>query len=299
VLADVTAPQLYLQLVGPEHLPSRLLADLRHFEWDGATVKVDWALSGPIPWRQPGVSGAGTVHVGGTLDQLSDFAHQLALRRVPAEPFLLVGQTTTADPTRSPAGTESAWGYTHVPLHPVADAADRGLRGDWSDPEDQARYLDRMEARMEEYAPGFRDLIIGRHVKFPGDLESADANLIGGAVAGGTASVHQQLIFRPTTGLGRPETPIEGLYLASASAHPGGGVHGAPGANAAVAAQRAGTTGRLALAATRALARPATRTGLITGARPDRPDQPAGSHGPVTGGGPAVPAGGGSPRSGS
>jgi phytoene dehydrogenase-like protein len=295
VLADVTAPQLYLDLVGAEQLPGRLLDDLRRFEWDGATVKVDWALSGPIPWQQPEVGGAGTVHVGGGLDQLSDYSHQLALRQVPAEPFVIVGQTTTADPTRSPAGTESAWGYTHVPLHPAGDAGS-GLRGDWADADDRARFVDRLEARMEAYAPGFRDLVVGRHVQFPGDLEAADANLAGGAVAGGTAAVHQQLIFRPTAGLGRPETPIEGLYLASASAHPGGGVHGAPGANAAAAALRARTTGRLALAATRALARRPTRPGLITG---DARSVPAGAPGPVTGGGRAVPAGGGSRRSGS
>ena len=167
VLADVTAPQLYLDLVGTEHLPARLLDDLRRFEWDGATVKVDWALSGTIPWQQPDAAGAGTVHVGGGLDDLSDFAHQLALRRVPARPFMLVGQTTTADPTRSPAGTESAWAYTHVPLHPAEDAGGE-IRGDWSDPDNRARFLDRMEAQLEAYAPGFRELVIGRHVQVPG-----------------------------------------------------------------------------------------------------------------------------------
>jgi phytoene dehydrogenase-like protein len=264
VLADVTAPQLFLDLVGAEHLPARLLDDLTRFEWDTATVKIDWALAGPIRWEQEAVRGAGTVHLGGGLDQLSDYSHQLALRQVPAEPFLVVGQTTTADPTRSPAGTESAWGYTHVPLHPRADAGGE-LRGDWSDADDQARFVDRMEGRMEAYAPGFRDLVIGRHVQFPGDLESADANLAGGAVGGGTAAVHQQLVFRPTAGLARPETPIEGLYLASSSAHPGGGVHGAPGSNAALAALRAGGTGRLALAATRALARRPAGPGPVTG----------------------------------
>ncbi len=294
VLADVTAPQLYLDLVGAEHLPGRLLDDLRRFEWDGATVKVDWALSGKIPWQQPDTAGAGTVHIGGGLDDLSDFAHQLALRRVSARPFMLVGQSTTADPTRSPAGTEVAWAYTHVPLHPAEDAAGE-IRGGWSDPDNRARFVDRMEAQLEAYAPGFRNLVIGRNVEFPADLEAADANLVGGSVAGGTAAAHQQLIFRPTVGLGRPETPIEGLYLASASAHPGGGVHGAPGSNAALAALRAGTTGRLALALTRALLRPEARPGLISG---DARSVPAGSPGPVTGGGRDVRAAAGSPRSG-
>jgi phytoene dehydrogenase-like protein len=252
VVADVTAPQLYLDLVGAAQLPARLVEDLRRFQWDTATVKVDWAVSGRIPWQQEGVTGAGTVHVADDLDKLTIYSHQLTLGQVPAEPFIILGQNSTADPTRSPAGTESAWGYTHVPLHPRADAGD-GLRGDWSDPDDRARFVERMERRVEEFAPGFRDLIVGRHVQFPGDLERSDPNLVGGGVNGGSAGLHQQLIFRPTPGTGRPETPIERLYLASASAHPGGGVHGAPGANAARAALRAATTGRLALAATRAL----------------------------------------------
>jgi phytoene dehydrogenase-like protein len=260
VLADVTAPQLYLDLVGAEQLPARLLDDLHRFQWDTATVKVDWALSGRIPWQQEGVGDAGTVHVAGELDQLTVYSHQLTLGQVPAEPFVILGQNTTADPTRSPAGTESAWGYTHVPLHPRGDAGGE-LRGDWVDPNDRARLVERVERWVEQFAPGFRDLIVGRHVQFPGDLERSDANLVGGAVNGGGAGLHQQLVFRPTPGTGRSETPIERLYLASASAHPGGGVHGGPGANAARAALRAGTTGRLALAATRALVgRPPGRT---------------------------------------
>jgi phytoene dehydrogenase-like protein len=252
VLADVTAPQLYLDLVGAEQLPSRLVHDLHRFEWDTATVKVDWALSGRIPWQQEGVGAAGTVHVADDLDRLTVYSHQLTLGQVPAEPFVILGQNSTADPTRSPAGTESAWGYTHVPLHPRGDAGG-GLRGDWADPDDRARFVERVERRVDQFAPGFSDLVVGRHVQFPGDLERSDANLVGGAVNGGSAGLHQQLVFRPTPGTGRTETPIERLYLASASAHPGGGVHGGPGANAARAALRAGTTGRLALAATRAL----------------------------------------------
>ena len=280
VLADVTAPQLYLDLVGTEHLPGRLLSDLRRFQWDNATIKIDWALSAPIGWQQEGVAGAGTVHIADGLDDLSTYSHQLALGRTPAEPFVILGQTTTADPTRSPAGTESAWGYTHVPLRPRADAAGE-LRGDWADADDRALFVERVERRIEAFAPGFRDLVLARHVQFPGDLQANDANLVGGAVNGGTANVYQQLVFRPTPGLGRPETPVERLYLASSSVHPGGGVHGAPGANAAQAALRTVTTGRLALAATRALVGP-----------------PAGRRLSGRGGGVrSVPAGGESPRS--
>ncbi|MCW2667928.1 MAG: FAD-dependent oxidoreductase [Frankiales bacterium] len=251
VLADVTAPQLFLGLVGADHLSSRMLADLRRFQWDDATVKVDWALSAPIPWGAGAVARAGTVHVGGEMDDLVVYSQSLERGQVPARPFVIVGQMTTSDPTRSPAGTESAWGYTHVPARPKGDAGGE-LRGDWS-PGDRQRFVDRIEAQMERYAPGFGQLVVGRHVQFPADLQRADANLSGGAVNGGTAGIHQQLVFRPTPGAGRAETPIAGLYLASSSAHPGGGVHGACGANAARAALRAGSTGRMALAATRLL----------------------------------------------
>jgi phytoene dehydrogenase-like protein len=251
VLADVTAPQLYLDLVGQEHLPPRLLADLRRFQWDDATVKVDWALSRPIPWRSAEAAAAGTVHLGGSMDDLAGYRHAIDVGRVPERPFLIVGQMTTADPTRSPAGTESAWGYTHVPRRPKGDAAGE-LRGDWG-ADDRSRFVERLEREVEQYAPGFRDLVVARHVQFPEDLDAADRNLVGGAINGGTAALHQQLVFRPTPGLGRAETPVAGLYLASASAHPGGGVHGACGANAARAALRARTTGRLALAGTRLL----------------------------------------------
>ncbi|HUR75345.1 MAG TPA: NAD(P)/FAD-dependent oxidoreductase [Sporichthya sp.] len=247
VLADVTAPDLYLSLLGPELIPARLRDDLRRFSWDDATVKVDWALSGPIPWRNREVVGTGTVHVGGDFEALSTFAHELAGGRVPDDPFLLVGQMSTADPTRSPAGTEAAWGYTHVPARPG------GISG-WADPDLRKRVLEGIERRMEEYAPGFGDLVTGRHVAFPNDLEAADANLAEGAINAGTSGLHQQLVLRPLPSLGRPETHIRGLYLASASAHPGGGVHGACGANAAHAALRAGSTGRIAAAAARAMA---------------------------------------------
>jgi phytoene dehydrogenase-like protein len=143
---------------------------------------------------------------------------------MPHSPFILLGQMTTADPTRSPAGTESVWAYTHLPRSRAqeADAIQEHVR--------------RVEDVIEEHAPGFRSSILARHVQTPTELEGADANLSVGAVNAGTSSIHQQLIFRPFPGLGRPETPIPGLFLAGASAHPGGGVHGACGWNAARAA---------------------------------------------------------------
>ncbi|MDF2967478.1 MAG: NAD(P)-binding protein [Nocardioidaceae bacterium] len=231
VLADVAAPVLYRDLVGLQHLPERLGRDLDRFHWDDPTVKVNWALNRPVPWRSVDARSAGTVHLGVDLDGFVDFAADLSVRRVPREPFVLFGQMTTADPTRSPAGTESAWAYTHVPQGP-----------EWT-PERVDEQVARVEAAVETVAPGFAATVVGRHVQSPGDLERADANLVGGAVNGGTASVHQQLFLRPTPGTGRPETPLEGLFLASASAHPGGGVHGACGWNAARSALSA--NGRL------------------------------------------------------
>ncbi|HST63750.1 MAG TPA: NAD(P)/FAD-dependent oxidoreductase [Mycobacteriales bacterium] len=235
VLADVPAPALYLDLVGAENLPTRVLDDLSDFHFDDATVKVDWALSGPVPWTNPAVHRAGTVHLDLDLDQFGRFALDLASGRVPERPFILAGQMSTADPSRSPAGTETMWAYTHVP---------RGL--DWT-PELTASIADRVQATIERHAPGFGDLVVGRAVASPQGLQGEDSNLVDGAIGGGTAALFQQLVFRPTPGLGRADTPVDRLFLASSSAHPGGGVHGACGSNAARAA----------------LARNRTATGLL------------------------------------
>ncbi|WP_406089709.1 phytoene desaturase family protein [Streptomyces sp. NBC_01013] len=244
VLADVSAPSLYGSLVAERHLPGRLLADLKRFQWDFATFKVDWALDGRVPWTCAEAAQAGTVHLAEGVDALTRFAAQIAMGRVPDEPFALFGQMTTADAGRSPHGTEAAWAYTHVPHRVRGDAGDAGLTGAW-DVRERETMADRVEEQVERYAPGFRDLIRSRRVLAPPTLESMDANLRGGAINGGTTAMHQQLVFRPTPGTGRPETPVPGLYLASASAHPGGGVHGAPGANAARAALRRSRTGAL------------------------------------------------------
>ncbi|GHA90475.1 MULTISPECIES: phytoene desaturase family protein [Streptomyces] len=244
VLADVSAPALYGDLVDAQHLPDQLLSDLRRFQWDFATFKVDWALSGAVPWTAEEASTAGTVHLADGVDGLTRFAAQIATGLVPDRPFLLVGQMTTADASRSPAGTESAWAYTHVPHRIKGDGGEDGLTGRW-DRREQEAMADRVENEVERWAPGFRSRIISRRLLAPPTIESMDANLFGGAINGGTAAAHQQLVFRPTPGTGRPETPVKGLYLASSSAHPGGGVHGAPGANAARAALRGGGVHRL------------------------------------------------------
>jgi phytoene dehydrogenase-like protein len=237
VLADVSVPLLYGGLVDEVHLPPQLLADLRRFQWDFATFKVDWALSGPVPWSAAQAATAGTVHLADGVDELTRFAAQIAMHLIPDRPFALFGQMTTTDPTRSPLGTESAWAYTHIPHEVTGDAGDDGLTGSW-DTREQEVMADRLEAQVERFAPGFRALVRARRILAPPTLQSLNANLHGGAINGGTTALHQQFVFRPVPGTGRPETPVRGLYLASAGAHPGGGVHGAPGANAARAALR-------------------------------------------------------------
>ncbi|MBI2242553.1 MAG: NAD(P)/FAD-dependent oxidoreductase [Nocardioides sp.] len=235
VIADVSAPSLYGRLLPAEALPARTRAGMRSFEMDPRTVKVDWALSGPVPWRVPPAYDPGTVHVADSVEEIGAALHQVASRTIPAAPFLLAGQMTTTDPTRSPAGTESMWAYAHVPQQTAHDAGDGTIRGVW-DEADCERFADRMQARIEGLAPGFGDRVLARRVLGPHELEARDANLVGGGLNGGTAQLHQQLVFRPVPGLGRAETPVRGLYLGSAAAHPGGGVHGAPGTNAARAA---------------------------------------------------------------
>lgn len=235
VLADVAAPVLYRDLVGYEHLPAGVVDDLGRFQWDMSTVKVDWALDGSIPWAADDARRAGTVHVADDFDNLTEFTAQVAMGQLPSRPFLIVGQQSLADPSRSPAGTDTAWAYTHVPRDVRADAAGQlhahGQHSDWL-----TGFVERMEARIEVLAPGFGSLIKARHVFSPWSMEETDRNLDAGAINGGTAQLHQQLVFRPVPGAGRPETPIANLYLASAGAHPGGGVHGGAGANAARAA---------------------------------------------------------------
>jgi phytoene dehydrogenase-like protein len=235
VLADVNAAQLFGGLVAEADLPDRVRRGMRHFQLDPGTVKVDWALDGPVPWASAPAYAPGTVHVADSVEQMSEALSQVWAGAIPAKPFMLVGQMTTADPTRSPAGTEALWAYTHVPQETVRDAGDGGIRGAW-DHDDCERMADRMQERLEKLAPGFGSRVLSRRILGPRELEQRNANLVGGSLNGGTAQLHQQLVFRPYAGGGRPETGIGGLYLASSSAHPGGGVHGACGSNAARAA---------------------------------------------------------------
>lgn len=234
VLADVSEPALVERLLPSAAVHPRWRDRVRRFDWDPSTLKLSWVLSGPFPWAADGARGAGTVHLGVDVPGLVDTMADIGAGRAPTHPFVLLGQMAVADPTRAPVGTETAWGYTHLP---------RDLA---SDPAVVDRLVERMEDAVEAVAPGFRSLVTGRLVQRPLDLEATDANLSLGALNGGTGQIHQQLVFRPAAGRGGATTPVGGLYLASASAHPGGGVHGACGWNAARAALAAeGATGQV------------------------------------------------------
>jgi len=219
VIADVT-PHALLDLAG-EALDGRYASRLRRYRYGPSTLKVDWALDGPIPWTAPEAREAGTVHVGGgedeTLAALAPIAGGL-----PERPFMLLGQQSLADPTRAPAGKHTAWAYTHGPH----DA-------DWEGERDA--HVERMEARIETFAPGFRDLILARHVLSPADLEARDANLVHGDVGAGSYML-DQMVFRPVTSLSPYRTAVRGLFLGSAATFPGGSVQGVPGHSAARAA---------------------------------------------------------------
>jgi phytoene dehydrogenase-like protein len=215
VVADVM-PGALARLAGTA-LPRRYLAALRRYRPGPATLKVDWALAGPIPWSAPEAWHAGTVHVGGGEDQM--LRSTAPSSGLPERPFMLLGQQSLADATRAPAGRHTAWAYTRGPQ-----------TLDWTAQSD--RHVERMEAEVERFAPGFRDLIMARHVLTPADLQRRNANLVGGDVGGGSYSLDQALL-RPVARLVPYRTPLRGLYIASAATFPGGAVHGVPGRAAA------------------------------------------------------------------
>ncbi|HST42741.1 MAG TPA: NAD(P)/FAD-dependent oxidoreductase [Conexibacter sp.] len=216
VILDTT-PHALVELAG-EALPADYVRKLVRFRYGQATLKLDWALDGPIPWEAPDVRRAGTVHVGGDASEIRSALLEVEAGRMPARPFLLAGQQSVADPTRAPAGKHTAWAYTHVPRQFDLDGA-----------------IDAAEGQMERFAPGFRDLVLRRHVLAPRDLQERNANLVGGDVGGGSYAL-DQLVFRPLPSLSPYRTPLRGLYLGSASTFPGGAVHGVPGNAAAKAA---------------------------------------------------------------
>jgi phytoene dehydrogenase-like protein len=218
VIADVT-PHALLALAG-DALEGRYATALRRFRYGPATLKLDWALSGPVPWTAPEARTAGTVHVGGTEQEL--LAALAVTAGLAERPLLLFGQQSVADPTRAPAGQHTAWAYTHGPQE-----------ADWE--HESERQVERVEAQIERFAPGFRDLILARHVQSPADLQQRNSNLVGGDVGAGSYTL-DQVIFRPLPSLTPYRTPVRGLFLGSAATFPGGAAHGVPGHAAARAA---------------------------------------------------------------
>ncbi len=227
VVADVAAPALYLRLLDEAVVPPRIARAMRRFVHGFGTFKMDWALDGAVPWVLEDPSRACVVHAGDSLDDLARFTREVRAGALPEHPYLVIGQQSLADPTRAPAGGHTLWAYSRVPSR---------IDGGW----DAARepFADRIEERIEGLAPGFRKHILKRAIWAPGDLEAMDENLVGGDLAGGSAAIRHQLFFRPVFPWFRYRTPIAGLYLGSSYTHPGAGVHGACGANAAGAVLR-------------------------------------------------------------
>ncbi|HSP72762.1 MAG TPA: NAD(P)/FAD-dependent oxidoreductase, partial [Gaiellaceae bacterium] len=215
VLADVSPREL----ARIARLPERYERSLLRYRHGPGAFKLDWALAGPIPWNAEACRRAGTVHLGGSLEELSRSEWDAWSGRVSERPFVLLSQPSLFDPTRAPEGRHTAWAYCHVPNGSAEDMADR------------------IEAQVERFAPGFRELVLARHAAGPAWLEAHDRNLVGGDLNGGAMDLGQ-LWFRPARKLVPWRTPLRGVYLCSASTPPGGGVHGLCGYAAATVALR-------------------------------------------------------------
>ena len=215
LLADVSPREL--ARIAP--LPERYAGRLRAYRHGPGAFKVDWALDGPIPWRADDCARAGTVHLGGSFEEISASEWGAWSGRPAGKPFVLLAQTSLFDPSRVPAGKQAAWAYCHVPNGSSENMTER------------------IEAQVERFAPGFRERILGRHSMGPAELEAHNRNLVGGDLNGGVMDLGQ-LLFRPARKLVPYRTPLRGIYLCSASTPPGGGVHGMCGYSAARVALR-------------------------------------------------------------
>ncbi len=217
VLFDVTPRQL-LAICG-DALPLRYRTRLTRFRYGPGVFKVDYALSEPVPWTNEACRRAGSLHLAGTFEEVAAAEADVAAGRHPERPFVLVGQQSLADPTRAPAGQHTLWTYCHVPNGSDVDMTDA------------------VERQIERFAPGFRDVVLARHVAGSAWYEAYNPNFVGGDIAGGS---HEglQLLLRPRLGVHPYRTPNPRLYLCSASTPPGGGVHGMCGLHAAEAALR-------------------------------------------------------------
>ncbi|HEY0095941.1 MAG TPA: NAD(P)/FAD-dependent oxidoreductase, partial [Archangium sp.] len=205
VLLDVTPAQL-VKLAG-HRLPPRYVERLRRFRYGPGVFKVDWALSGPIPWQAQACARAGTVHLGGTLEEVSASEAAIARGQAPERPYVLLAQHTLFDESRAPPGQHTGWAYCHVPNGSTEDMTER------------------IEAQVERFAPGFRQRILARHTRSPAQYEAYNPNNIGGDISGGSLE-GMQLLARPMAKLVPYATPDPRLYLCSASTPPGPGVHG-------------------------------------------------------------------------
>lgn len=217
VLLDVT-PNQVVRMAG-HLLPAGYVRRLGRYRYGMGVFKLDWALSGPIPWRSEACFRAGTVHLGGTLEEVSASEAAVGRGGHPEQPFVLLAQPSLFDPTRAPPGGHTAWAYCHVPNGSTVDMTDR------------------IEGQVERFAPGFRARIEARHVMAPSDFETYNANYIGGDINGGAQDI-RQLFTRPVARLVPYATPARRLYICSSSTPPGGGVHGLCGYHAARAALR-------------------------------------------------------------
>ena len=223
VLCDVAPRQL--AALGGNRFSASFRKSLLEYRHGPAAFKLDWALNGPIPWRARECLRAGTAHLGGTLEEIAESERAAWDGRRCERPFVLLAQPSLFDPSRAPAGKHTAWAYCHVPNGSEFDMTEA------------------IEAQVERFAPGFRDLILARHVLSPAALESLNSNLVGGDINCGAADL-RQVLFRPTPRL--YATPLTGVYLCSSATPPGGGVHGMCGYHAArMALRRLGLDGKL------------------------------------------------------
>jgi phytoene dehydrogenase-like protein len=211
-LLDVTPRQL-ISIAG-ERFDERYRRRLAAYRYGPGVFKVDWALSAPIPWRAGACARAATVHLGGTLEEIAQAESEVWLGGHPERPFVLVAQQSLFDPDRAPEGKHTGWAYCHVP---------NGSRFDMTQ---------RIEAQMERFAPGFRELILARHVRDTAGYQSYNRNLVGGDIIGGVQDL-RQILARPVPGPRPYATPAREVYICSSSTPPGGGVHGMCGYHAA------------------------------------------------------------------
>ena len=216
-LFDVTPRRL--AAIAGDRLGGRYRRAIERYRPGPAAFKLDWALDGPIPWTNEDVGRAGTVHLGGTFEEIAAAEQEVADGSHPDRPFVLLAQQSVFDDTRAPAGKHTGWAYCHVPNGSTVDMTER------------------IETQVERFAPGFRDRILARSVLGPADLEAGNANLDGGDVAGGAMTV-RQVLLRPALRWDPYSTPDQQLYLCSASTPPGAGVHGMCGYHAAKSALR-------------------------------------------------------------